>query len=231
MPQVGIICLANSRKNGGHCVAGLRTDGTGWLRPVGIKPDGVLWPRDYTLKGGMDARPLDVIRVGLAKPRPALHQPENWVIDGTTWSLLPRPPAHRFESILHQAIVTGPELLGGWDDHVPFAQFESHPGAASLALVAPEDIYLYRRVTSKGRPQVRGRFPMGTGADLRQYDLPVTDPLWEADIQATGPRTLRRSEGEFLVTISLGEPYEGSCYKLIAAIMTSLAARRCADDV
>ncbi len=33
MPQFGIICLANSRKNGGHCVAGLRMDGGGWLRP------------------------------------------------------------------------------------------------------------------------------------------------------------------------------------------------------
>jgi hypothetical protein len=83
VPQVDIICLANSRKHGGHCVAGLRLDGGGWLRPVGVAADGVLWPDDYTLTNGSEARTLDVIRVGLRTPRPAIHQPENWVINGT----------------------------------------------------------------------------------------------------------------------------------------------------
>lgn len=219
MPQIGIICLANSRKNGGHCVAGLRMDGGGWLRPVGVSPDGILWPRDYTLKGGAEARPLDVIRVGVCKPRPAIHQPENWVIDRTTWSLLPRPPGKLFLSVLGHAIDSDAEILGGLGDRVAFADFAVRPAPASLALIAPEDIYLYHRQTSKGRVQVRGRFPMGAGADLRQFDLPITDPHWEKAIQEHGPLTLRKADGDFLVTVSLSEPYEGFCYKLIAAIM------------
>jgi hypothetical protein len=219
MPQFGIICLANSRKNGGHCVAGLRMDGGGWLRPVGVPPDGILWPRDYTLKSGAIARPLDVIRVGVRKPRPAVHQPENWVTDGTPWTLLPRPSEALFYSVLRNAVVAGPELLGGFEDRVPFAQFASKPAPASLALVAPEDLYLYHHLNSRGKLRARGRFPMGTGEKARLYDLPITDPHWEADLLQKRPRTLRRSEDEFLVTISLGEPFEGHCYKLIAAIM------------
>lgn len=49
MAALDIICLANSRKHGGRCVAGLRTDGGGWLRPVGTLLDGTLYPPDYTM--------------------------------------------------------------------------------------------------------------------------------------------------------------------------------------
>jgi hypothetical protein len=49
MPTVEIICLANSRKHSGRCVAGLRTDGQGWIRPVGPSDNGTLFPWHYTL--------------------------------------------------------------------------------------------------------------------------------------------------------------------------------------
>jgi hypothetical protein len=34
MPTFEMICLAKSSKRGGICIAGLKTDGSGWLRPV-----------------------------------------------------------------------------------------------------------------------------------------------------------------------------------------------------
>jgi hypothetical protein len=162
---VDIICLANSRKHGGHCVAGLRLDGGGWLRPVGVAPDGVLWPADYTLATGEEARTLEVIRVGLRAPRPAIHQPENWVIDGTRWSA-GACPANRMQSLLRQAIVPGPELLTGTGERVAFATFEKRPAPASLALVAPEDIYLYPRLAAPGTYRARGRFSLGPAEQL-----------------------------------------------------------------
>ena len=71
-----IVCLANSRNHGGRCVAGLRTDGGGWLRPVGQLPDGTLYPSDYHLNDLTEPGALDVIRVGVLAPRPLDHQPE-----------------------------------------------------------------------------------------------------------------------------------------------------------
>jgi len=61
--------------------------------------------------------------------------------------------------------------------------------------------------------KVLGRF-MWAGDD---YALPVTDPMIERDY-------LRRDDGDYALgrcylTISLGEPYHGHCYKLIAAII------------
>ena len=42
MPHWEFICLANSRKLGGHCVAGIKTDGSGWVRPTGLPQDGLV---------------------------------------------------------------------------------------------------------------------------------------------------------------------------------------------
>ena len=37
--------------------------------------------------------------------------------------------------------------------------------------------------------------------------------------QLQEPCTLQQAKGKFVLTISLGEPFEGHCYKLISAII------------
>src|SRR5947209_7506423 len=121
MPQFELICLANSRKHGGRCVTGLRVDGSGWIRPVGTLPDGTLYPPNYTLNDGSPATLLDVIQVGIRTHRPAPHQPENWQIDGTTWSLITRPMDTKLVQVVRNAVVSGPELIVGFSDRVTYA--------------------------------------------------------------------------------------------------------------
>jgi hypothetical protein len=214
-----IICLANSRKHGGRCVAGLRVDGGGWLRPVG--PDGILWPADYTLTDGTEAGVLDIIRIGIESPRPAPHQPENCLIDRTRWQLRARPMAVSLVPILKKACAQGPELLEGRSDRVPYAQLEQQHAAASLALVAPDEVFVYHQRDARGRtrPQARGRFWLGPSATAHLYDLPITDPRQEPLVIQRGAQTLSQADGRFLLTISMGEPFGLDCYKLIAAII------------
>ncbi|MSQ15141.1 MAG: hypothetical protein EXR50_04680 [Dehalococcoidia bacterium] len=69
------------------------------------------------------------------------------------------------------------------------------------------------------RPRVQGIFTY-RGSD---YSIRVTDPLIEEQY-------LYGSNEEFMIgecyaTISLGEPYEGYCYKYVAAIITPGRAR------
>jgi hypothetical protein len=218
MPHFDIICLANSGKLGGHCVAGLQMDGSGWVRPVSELEGGILWQSHYTLTSGKEAKNLDVIRVGVCRPQPARHQPENWLIDGTRWAAVAYPWDNTLR-ILRRGVVAGPELLVGPCDRIPFARFEKQPVPVSLALVAPDDLYLYPHQTFRGKAKARGRFSLGTAQNLVLYDLPITEPYWQDITIRQGPRTLRQSEGKFLITISLSEPFEGECYKLIAAIM------------
>jgi len=50
-----------------------------------------------------------------------------------------------------------------------------------------------------------------------RYSLVVTDPRYESAYQRQGEG--RYEVGESFVTVSLGEPFKGDCYKLIAAII------------
>lgn len=220
MPQVELICLANSRKHGGRCVAGLCVDGSGWIRPIRSSPDGTLFLHDYTLNDGTETELLDIVRVGLRARRSAPHQPENWIIDSTTWLLHSRPMGINLAHVLRNAISRGPELLRGFSDRVPIASFQQQPAATSLALIAPDRIELYQKTSFSGRPQARGRFALGLGQHTTVYDLVITDPFWEGVILRQQTRqTLQQSKIKFLVTVSLSEPFGADCYKLIAAVI------------
>jgi hypothetical protein len=157
MPQFEIICLANSRKHGERCVAGLRTDGSGWLRPVGTVPEGTLYPPPYTLHDGTEAGLLDVIRVGVRTHRPVPRQPENWVIDGTMWALNARPLRDNLSHGLRNAIVSGPELLRGSRIGCPMpvssSRMRPHPSLLSHRIAS---ICTSNRATAAGLKQEAG---------------------------------------------------------------------------
>lgn len=214
-----LICLANSHKHQGRCVAGLRTDGTGWLRPVGMLSDGTLYPPDYILDDGSEASVLDVIRIGVQTHRPAPHQPENWVIDKSPWALASRPMDPGLCSVLRNAIEMGPDLLGNSSDRISETELQQQPASASLALIAPQSVRLYHQLSYRGNPQARGRFELGIRNQNCVYDLSVTDPIWKARIIQQGPMTLQQDQARFLMTISVGEPFGMMCYKMIASLI------------
>ena len=124
MPTVDILCLANARKHLGRCVAGLRMDGAGWIRLVSKTPDGTLNWSQYLLDSGQDARVLDVLSAGVKAPRPAIHQPENVVIDGSIWKLATQYKPEDAIPLLRKALMPGPELFGGCRDRVAFQELE-----------------------------------------------------------------------------------------------------------
>jgi len=96
MASLDFVCLANSRKHNGRCVAGITTAGN-WIRPVSSEPDGTLYSPDYTCSDGSEPALLDVIRLE-AFPRPEPHQPENWRISGAQWQHLGRLSSQKARS-------------------------------------------------------------------------------------------------------------------------------------
>src|SRR5262245_8566645 len=119
MPVIEIICLANSRKHQGRCVAGLTTDGGGWIRPISNTPDGSLLAHHYTLTNGTEARVMDVLWMEVDQPRPENHHPENWIVGKAKWQLVRRAASiHDYKELFLRYRVQGPELLGNDADRV-----------------------------------------------------------------------------------------------------------------
>lgn len=222
MPSVDLICLANSHKHSYRCVAGLRLDGGGWVRPVSTREHGELQYNQYRLPDHSEPHIFDVIRVGLSHHLALPHQPENWLVDGTPWQLLERPASADKARVIAASVSREPRLFGNTNRAISQTQFRDRAARASLVLVQPSKIRWRTEFnTYQLRNMPRVLFEL---ADV-SYDLPLTDPAYAGPLQ-------RRDEGEYrsadlgipedapiLFTISLGEPFDGICYKLVAAVV------------
>lgn len=231
-----IICLAKSTKHGGICIAGLKTDGSGWLRPVSNEEDGTLYPEHYTFRDDREPELFDIIRIPCIKPAPQCHQPENWLIDSSkSWQVLGSLTLSQAQRLLKPEIqrhYCSPQLLGSSDKQISYENLEKSPAQSSLALIKPEKIewQVKKKFYEK---KFRCRFCLsGT-----LYDLPVTDPIWTDKLDYFEEGTYSSQEviqelqldnfdpDQFRLTISLGEPFISSgqekrfCYKLVAAVI------------
>ena len=87
-----IVCLANSRKPDGRCVAGkLYAQGKygAWLRPISIREGEELSEQERQISKGIEPALLDVLEFAISKHKPSDHQPENYTINSQ----------HRFKKV------------------------------------------------------------------------------------------------------------------------------------
>jgi hypothetical protein len=221
MPDVELICLANSRKHSGRCVAGIRRDGQGWIRPVAKSDDGTLFQEHFLLKGGTEPRLFDVIKIGLDAARPGPHHPEDWTLTRSQWVLIRRPAEEKDIKSLESNLVRGAELLRNDLDRISTDDVAKRPLTSSLALVEPTTLSWQITRSFRGNRQTRARFRVGKAF----YDLSVSDPIWEyrlRDLQIGdyGPEAVGLSRNQRVwLTISLTEPLGGYHYKLVAAVL------------
>jgi hypothetical protein len=81
-----IVCLANSRKLSGRCIAGKELLGerpSGWLRPVSAREHEEVSEEERQYSDGSEPQVLDIIEVPLLDARPKGYQQENWLLDPT----------------------------------------------------------------------------------------------------------------------------------------------------
>lgn len=211
-----IVCLANSRREGGCCFAGkevLREGKYGsWIRPINSQQEHALSTSQMCLPDGATPKLMDVIVVPLASHNPQVHQCENYVLDvrsswekvGTiAFSELPKLTDHTTDNLW---------LFGDNNDRVP-AEYINQV-KSSLLLIQPQ--YLTIVVCATGK--VRASFIFN---EVR-YKLAITDSVAEHRYRekATAPFKIKvPSEGVYLC-ISLAENlFRGSHYKLVAALI------------
>ena len=174
--------------------------------------------RERCYADGSDPQLLDIIEVPLLGPKPKSYQQENWLLNTSrqwrkagslTWDDLPNL-ADREAPLW----TNGFNSRGGENDQVPADVAAEH--ATSLRLVRVDDLTVIISEPSRpsaNYPILRGRF----SHDGDTYCFRITDPVSES-----GSVNLPYGDypvGERYLTVSLGEPFEGNAYKLIAAII------------
>jgi hypothetical protein len=221
-----IVCLANSRKLAGRCVAGKEWDGEKigpWCRPVSARERGELTAERWYYRTWRDPQLLDVIEVGLVGPRPSTFQTENYLVDtNVRWKYAGHVSAEHLISAADRPTgplwANGQSTACGVNDKVPATVAERQRN--SLVLVQPEVLTV--TVGTEGveigspRRRVRGHFSLA-GHD---YVLIVTDPIVEKQVMAN-PDGFSRDLQNPLLCISLSEKYsaQNACFKLIAGVM------------
>lgn len=219
-----MICLANSRKMSGRCLAGrdFKNGKSGnWIRPVSSREHQEISVGDRRYKDGALAELLDVVTIPMIKALPGTYQQENYLIaDQYYWTKKGAATWEQIEQCLDK--VSGPLWIngyssgGGVNDRVPEA--EAKKLTSSLLLVQPDKVQVV--VAPKGDPNapekrsVRVRFVLNG----QQYDIGLTDAAMEE-------KYLKGKNGTFpidkaILCISLGEPFKGYVYKLGAALIT-----------
>ena len=217
-----IVCLANSRKLSGRCIAGKeilpsRRIG-GWIRPVSARPSEEVSEYERQYEDGSDPQVLDVIDIPLVEASPKNYQQENWLLDAEYyWERVERIDSSQLDRLTDPDAnlwVNSHSSYNGRNDRIPTSIANGLDNSLRLIKVSGMDIYVSQPGLAFNNPKrsVQGRFRYN-GVE---YWLRVTDPTYER-------RYLRLPNGNYdmeecFLTISLGEPYQGHAYKLIAAM-------------
>jgi hypothetical protein len=225
--QRTIVCLANSYKHGGRCVAGVCLDTGEWLRLRGRADDGALTPHEYALGDGKgELRLLDVFSADLHYAMPSDCHPEDWAISTAPWQLLHRPcPESRWNAVAARAVAKEPHILGGYRDRIAAAELAGKPMKSSLALVCPENLWWWIR-DEHGKRKYRALFHR----DHVTYDLAVTDPRWidQMNLLPAGiyPHAMLAPEAsKTWLTVSLSEAFHpradgpGWHFRIVASVI------------
>lgn len=202
-----IVCLANSRKPEGSCVAGRELSGNGagpWIRPVSDRPGEEVSLAERAYISGEDPSLLDIIDIPFLGPRPTVYQPENWLIDPTIrWERVGHLSPEALPAYVENNLPwpNGSQSWQALNNRVPADKAVGVASSLKLIRVNQTQIRVVEQDTNTEtkRKRVQARFALA-GVP---YGLWVTDPAIEMEF-------LNRPFGDYhsgenYLTVSLGE--------------------------
>jgi hypothetical protein len=217
------VCLANSFKTTGRCLAGreILPDGSfgPWLRPVSRRPTAEVQLWECLYRNNETPKLLDLIEVQLLRPAPHNHQTENHVIDNAReWT-----KAGQLGWAALQQLVEQPRMLWRNTGHTSsgirncLSRSEAAQEHHSLVLIRTESLRLHiapKCGYQKHRNHQADFYYRGVN-----YSLKLTDPSAIEAFLAKPAGTY--SLHNVYLCISLTEPWEkdnNRCHKIVAAV-------------
>lgn len=219
-----IVCLANSKKISGRCIAGKELiDGnyTEWIRPISERTNGEISEDERQFKDGKKPQVLDIITIPFIKHCPHNYQQENHLIDDKYWE----KKGMLSWSELQNVVDTVPDTLwingdssnNGINDRI--SELKANSLESSLLLIQPDTLTISVGIEGakfgNGKRKVRAIFTLNN----HEYKLVVTDPRIESRFLKNKDNQYELNAGEVYMCISIGEPFHDYCYKLVASII------------
>lgn len=217
-----VVCLANSFRPGGSCVAGIEFDGENfgqWIRPVSNRDDQAISVPEKTYEDGTQLAMLDIVQMTFDKHKPEGHQTENWVIsEGVRWKKLGKLNPAQIQPAVGSPTTKLWGIAGdtkyGLKDKLP--AFFANIAKNSLRLIQPETAVvevIRNDYTDKDALWVSFRWA-GT-----KHKIKLTDPVQFARFN-TGTGATHHLESPMLC-ISLAKVWEeqGTASKLVAGLI------------
>ena len=219
-----IVCLANSRRHSGRCLAGKEVlpHGYGsWIRPISARPSAEISEEERRFENGEDPKVLDIIDVPILAAAPRLHQTENHIIDSdyywTKRGVLPWAKLRHLIDKPTSLWLNVDSTYLGLNDRVSVEHASEMTN--SLMLIEPDTLNISVEPEGAAFGNPRRRVRSHFAHQGQQYILIVTDPVAERAF-------LAKPNGRFPLTntylcVSLGEAHtDGYCYKLVASIIS-----------
>ena len=201
-----IVCLANSFKKGGRCVAGIDLETDRWIRHNGRAEEGAIG--NERLVDGAEPKLLDILDIPLGGNADDLGcQPENRRLRPGLW----RKVGEIEKDDIMQYIDETDRLLHNFDKNVPLSQFESNIPKTewkSLQLIHVKNA----RFTKNPWDKIECNF-FYSG---HWYSLKATCPEAEKYLGL---------KSDYILTISIGGPYRRKpeddlcCWKMVAGVI------------
>jgi len=208
-----IICLANSYKHGGRCMAGIDLNTGKWVRPIPDSKSRAV-TSDMRLISGREPQILDVIEIPLEDYGPDEGcQPENRLLKAGRWKKVGQITAKDLLKYCEEDTV----ILHNHKEYVlpSFFTKTSKNKWKSLQLVNIKNVR-FNSAFKKG--QWRVCFQDGKGCEL---DIKLTDPII-SDRLRSGEKVSKNC----IMTISLATAWSPKdseqperCYKMVAGVV------------
>lgn len=213
------ICLANSYKNFGHCLAGVlaRKDSMKlnllfgennspiWTRPICEESNFKEIPPKYAC----DIKILDLVEYDEIRKHPIEHQTENVLINPASLRVVSKLSLN--EKYLNSCESHDQFIFGNKINSVYYE--DAHVLTFSLMLIESDQHEFYKTKDMNGKDQIRAKIKYKNN----DYDFPVTDIDFRYKILLNKKPDMTNKKVYF--TISLGPEIDKRCYKLIAGII------------
>ena len=207
-----IICLANSYKHQGRCIAGIDRESGQWFRPISELEDGRI-PLDNNCIQTGEISILDILSIPIDSERKSGHETENIGYKNLPWAIIGKAEVANLLQFCE-----GDLLYPDYGKSIPYEYLKSQAPVRTLQLIEVKSFCCLKNSRGKWRGIIAD-----AQYDFADFDLSITDPIILEKLDRE-----EEINPHCLICLSLGQPWQSdvnlplSCYRLIAGVVELL---------